>query len=288
VLERVEDESSASAEVYFNTGEELLRSERYAEALSAFQAAHALLATPRARLMAARCLRKMQRLPEAYDEYQAASREADTTPAGDAETESTAQKELAALAPELAFVVVETETGVTTSEFRLGQRSFSSEALGRSIAVSPGKLSLSARIDGQERQLMVNARSGATSHALLTAPPTPRSKARARGRGGDLRKAASPVRTAPFPYRTAAFIAGGTGVASALVFGVLAPISASQSQGLEGAGRRLETVSQIGLAAAVLGVGTGITLYLAAPSKREQGSVAAVLGPRSLKLEGCF
>lgn len=301
---RLASASSLAAERAFRDGEALFRSERYEEALSAFQASHALLASPRARLLSARCFLHLGQLPAAHDEYRAAIHEAGALLSGDPESARTAQKELMALTPELSFVVVETDAGVTTSEFRLGERSFSKESLGRPIAVMPGTLSLSARIDGQERKVSISARAGATHHARLTAPPTPRSKARARGRPGDVRKASSPVRTSPFPRSTAAFIAGGVGAASALVFGVLTPIAASRRHTLEKAcseGRcsagqrdrieashRLETVAHVGLAAAVLGVGTGVTLYLAGPRQREEPAVAAVFGPRSVRLEGCF
>jgi len=300
-LERAAKATPVAARSHFQAGEELYRSGRYEEALSAFQLSYALAASPGARWMSARCLRELGRLPEAFSEFKLTVHEADA--AGDFETRSAAHTELQALKSKVSFVVVETEEGLSTAEFRLGERRFSSEALGQPIPVVAGIVTLSVRIDGQEREQTVTVRLGATSRVLITAPPTPRSKARLRGRPG-AKKSPAPTRTAPFPLRTAAFIAGGTGVASGIAFGILGPMSSARYRKLKSscpaercsagqqaelvANQRLETLAHVGLALSVLGVGTGVALYLAAPRQKEQSSVTAVIGPGSVKLEGSF
>src|SRR5688500_2141390 len=59
-----------AAPTHFQAGAELYGSGRYEEALTAFQLSYALAPSVRARWMSARCLRELERLPEAFSEFQ--------------------------------------------------------------------------------------------------------------------------------------------------------------------------------------------------------------------------
>ena len=105
--------------------------------------------------------------------------------------------------------------------------------------------------------------------------------------------------------RTWAYIAGGVGAAGIVTFGVFGAMNRSKFNSLEDdcpnsvcltdrsddidAGKRYQTIANVGLVVGVVGLGTGTVLYLLSDDKgREQPTTQVGVGPGSVTLQGTF
>jgi hypothetical protein len=120
------------------------------------------------------------------------------------------------------------------------------------------------------------------------------------------RKLGIPVReVSDVPLRTWAFVAGGVGVAGIGAFAILGSMASSKFDDLESrctsrrcpagtqedidTGKSLQTVANVALGLGVIGLGTGVLLYVL-DAKREttvaDTGVRVAVGPGSVSVEG--
>ena len=124
----------ASARALFNAG-------RYGEALPLFRDVYARSSSPNARLYVARCLRKLVRNPEAYDEMAATLRDATTRAESEskyAQTRDSAAAELALLEPLVGKLVIAVADPPPGIKVELDGRPLDVERWSAPITVDPG------------------------------------------------------------------------------------------------------------------------------------------------------
>ena len=125
----------------FASARALFTSEKYAEALPLFRDVYARSSSPNARLYVARCLRKLVRNPEAYDEMAATLREATTRAESEskyAQTRDSAAAELALLEPLVGKLVIAVADPPAGMKVELDGRPLSAARLNAPITVDPG------------------------------------------------------------------------------------------------------------------------------------------------------
>ncbi len=124
----------ASARALYNAGQ-------YAEALPLFRDVYARSSSPNARLYVARCLRKLVRNPEAYDEMAATLREATTRAESEskyAQTRDSAAAELALLEPLVGKLVIAVADPPPGMKVELDGRPLDAARWSAPITVDPG------------------------------------------------------------------------------------------------------------------------------------------------------
>ncbi|WP_428261930.1 hypothetical protein [Haliangium sp.] len=158
------------ADRLFEEGRELLAQRKFAEACSKFEASHEAEASVGALLNLAKC-RELNQQPatavEVYRRAQAMAREAD-----DEQRAAYAEEQIAALAPQLSFLVIEvTESarhGAPT--VRRGDVIVDPAQWGQPIAVDPGQHVITAQVPDAEPFEVTVTVAGAGSTERVTVP----------------------------------------------------------------------------------------------------------------------
>lgn len=301
------------AQKTFLAADELFDAKRYEEAITAYRASWQIVASPNTRLQIARSHRELGRLGEAYDEFDGALTDAERAAAEDPKYEAAAKAartERDALRARIAMITLEVLSPPDGTELSVGGRSVALQALDRPIAVVPGAVKLVARIPGRpdvEQTVEVPAGGEAKARLDLSAPeelprfapvvtpPSPGEKT-----GPDTTTGAGSGRSSLRPY---AYIAGGVGVVGLATFAAFGVMNNSKFGDLDDscpdgrcapgrqddidAGRRYQTIANVGLAVGVVGLGVGTTLFLLEP-KREGPSAGVRLGPGRIDVSGRF
>ncbi len=275
----------AEAKAEFKEAQELYQADRCKDALPRFEKLARATDSPNAKLYVARCLRKLDRIPEAYEAFSAVIRAADAKSREDeryADTRSAAAAERAAVESKVARVVIAMANVPAGLEVRIGSLDIDAEHIGEPIAVKPGQLEISATAPGHKpfnRSLDVAGGSLSTvTMALETAGGKPGAGAPSGGAA-----ASDPgVDDAPTSL-TLAYVALGVGAAGLATFGVAGYLADQRFNSLEedcaggpcppekrseiDGGRRLDTIANIGLIVGGVGVVSGAALLLFGGSK---------------------
>lgn len=232
--------------------------------------------------------------------------------AGQTDRERIAQKRAAQLLPRLHKLVIDVSPPHPPGlEVRRDQSILGAASLGVSFPVDAGTHVVDVRADGRKpfsKTVQIPVEPGETrvlvpaldlDDARPPAPPASTSAAAPTGSTHTVATASGAPNRDGAPPSTAAYVAGGIGVAGLLVgsyFGVRAANQWSSSnahcptEGCDDVGadkasqaKRSATWSTVGFAVGVVGVGVGVTLW--ATSRRER-SVA--VGPSGIALRGAF
>lgn len=300
------------AQSLFLEGKAELDAGKPREALGAFRASYETVASPNSHLFVARCLSAMGDHAAAYREYALVSEGAAREAVHDAKyaaTQTAAEAEKAELRSKLGFVVVRLTDAPPDASVDVGGLSLSPSELVAPVAVNPGLVEVVGSSQASARiQSLVMIAAGEEKEVALAftavAEPAP---------GGDLLLDTSATdEISRKRMRTAAFIAGGVGAAGLVTFAVAGSMARSQYSTLQDecagpcpqrqsdidAGRRSQTIANIGLAVGAVGLGTGTVLYLVSRPKAQDSTVGAAslppltaevaAGPSWLGVRGTF
>jgi hypothetical protein len=264
-----------SARAAFDAGRALYDAGRHAEARPLLQQAYQASRSPNAHLLVARCLREEGRLPEAYEEMSATSREASARAESDPRyvpTRDAAAAELVLLERRVGRLVVALEDVLSESSVTLDGAPLAAERRGVVLPVTPGAHVVEVQRAGQPsvRQEVTVAAGEMKTLALRNSAPAFRVVVY-EPQGGAV--------------RTAGYVVAGIGAAGLVLFAVAGGVSLSSyttlqhdctvlancaddyHHGLIDTGKTLQTVANVGLA-------------FGAPALVTGGLMALLGGPR--------
>ena len=293
------------AQSRFQRGKELMGKRAYDAALVEFRASHDIVASPNARLEAARCLLATGKLVEAYAELGRTTIEAKELVAQDKRyqlTNDSATSERTDLQPKLGFVSLTIEnpsdgTRVTVGGEEIRRAAWTEPApvLAGTTAIvvtTPDHADVTRSVTlaaGASTSLTIDAQSGATEAPAVTTTVEPP-------------PVVSPSSTR-VPLRTWAYVAGGVGAAGIATFALFGAMAHSDYGDLQTAcgagpcpsskageissGKTNQTIANVGLAVGIVGVAAGSTLFVLSLKKGTTSPSAAVLvGPAWLGVGG--
>ncbi len=288
----------------FLKGRELYTQGRFDAALEEFRGSHGIVASPNARLYTARCHRELGHLVAAYSEFGRTIVEAREHAQEDpryARTAESADEERKALAPKLGFLTLTvphaepgTKLTVAGEEIPGGRaEAVPVEPGGAEIVVdTPGRAPIRQRADvaaGETKTMSVDAAAApSTTPPVAAAPPAAPTDDAGRAR-----------------MRTFSYVAGGVGVAGLATFAIFGALSNGKFEDLKtacrggpcppsrqddiDAGRRDQTIANVGLVIGLIGVAAGVTLFLvSSPKKAPASSTGLVLAPTAGGIGGVF
>lgn len=286
------------AQAKFTKGRKLFEKKQYEEALQELKASHEIVSSPNTRLMIARCLQEMGRLVEAYAEFGRTAVEARELERADrryAQAAESAEEERRDLETKLGFVVVDVQNPAPDSTLRVGGEEIKRAAWGVPAPAMPGDTEVVVETPGRPPvRKSVTLSAGQRAETTIDAgvrPPEPEPPP-------------PPPPEKSNSTRTWAYVAGGVGVAGLATFAVAGLMANGTYSDLDDecgggpcpperqddidAGRRQQTIANIGLAVGVIGLGTGVALYLSSePSDSAPGpSTAVVVSPNWIGLRG--
>ncbi len=313
-LSSATDEQKAAAGKAFEAGIKKAKAKKHEDALQAFRDSYAAVASPNSHLMVARELVELGKLEEAFAEYEATIAEAQTAMSTDPKYEAalkSATNEQNELKKKVYVVHLAVSGQAADSKVTVGGRDIPESDWQKPIALSPGS------------SVTIELSSGSAPVATQTVEPTA---------GGESTVELAPPAAAPPPgptpettsaeghvstsgggpsMRTWAYIAGGVGAAGLITFGVFGIMANSKHSELEDkckdgvcpkdlqdtkdAGKRDQTIANIGLVVGVVGLGTGTVLYLMSNKKQEKPAAkvrsfrpSVSVGYRSVTVSGEF
>jgi hypothetical protein len=284
----------ADAQKKFDHGRELSAATRYPEALAEFQASFEIVASPNTHFSIARTLAYMGQLAEAYVEYGKTVAEAQAAAPKDKRYTQTAEAsdaEQRELRPRLAFLVLSVEHGEGAT-VKVGERDVDQAAMRDAIPVTPGTVTVvvsngGAEVARQSVTLAAADRKTVVLDAQAKAAPAPAPEVHEP-------PPAIVVDTSPGGLRTAAYIAGGVGVAGLATFAIFGSLEKSSYNELNDAchagpcpperaddvatGRSRQTIANVGLGVGIAGLAAGVVLFVvSAPPKAPTTARATVL-----------
>jgi hypothetical protein len=290
------------AQARFLRGKDLYSQSKYDAALTEFNASLDIVASPNARLYAARCLREMNKPAAAYAELGRTITEAREDPKYE-KTADAAKEERAALESKLAFVDVSVSHAGPNTTLRVAGDEVRRPAWSEPVPVAPGSVDVVVETPGHP-PVTNNVNVAAGEHKPLAVDAAA--------------DAPQPVVTKPEEttvepsnskntMRTLAYVAGGVGIAGFLTFTIFGLKANSTYSDLQKAcpngpcpagshstdissGRTQQTVANVGLVFGILGAGAGVTLFILSSSKPSpsQPSAAVSVGPSYVGLKGAF
>jgi hypothetical protein len=300
-----ERDQRAGAQKTFEAGSKLYDSHHYEEALAAFRASYQIVSSPNSRLMIARCLRDLERIAEAYREYDAVAAEAAKSGDRYKSTAEAASEERDELKGKIAMLTVRVPGAPPELTVKVGQITLAPAEVGSMLPFDPGPVVITANTpDGAKGQANVTLAAGTPSEvelrlarpASLAAPvpvpaPTPAPVA--------------PPTSSPTPLRTWAYVAGGVGGAGLITFAIFGVMTASKYSSLESAcpgrvcppgkqgdvdtGGTYQTVANVGLGVGLVGIAAGTTLFfLSRGHSNSDASVHVGVGLGRAELSGRF
>ncbi len=281
----------------FTRGRELFNQKKYAESLQELRASHEIVSSPNTRLMIARCYRELGRLVQAYAELGRTSveaRELERTDRRYGQAADTAEQERKALESQLAFVRVEVTHAEPATSLTVDGEEIRRAGWGEPTPAMPGSAQVVVETPGRaplRKTLALQAGQHATvTIDASTAPAPPAAEPHVAS------TAATP------PMRTWAYVAGGVGVAGLATFAIAGTMANGTYNDLESAcgggpcpptrqsdidaGRRQQTIANIGLAVGVVGLGAGVTMFLLSKPSDTAPNAALVLSPGWVGLRG--
>ncbi len=303
------------AQSLYERGVQRFKAGRFAEAARSFASSYEIVSSPNSHIMYARALREAGELNQAYEELALTQVEASELAARlpkYASTAEAAEAELAELGKRVAALSIRVSGTPGDAKVSVGDRQLPRERW-LHVAVSPGPVAVSAVLpDGRRTTQPVKARVGQRIEVNLAFADAAQPVA---GDAGQTGPVLGPVDsdhdrgTSSKPsLRPWAYVAGGIGAAGLVTFGVFGAMSRSTYSDLEDRcpggdcpsgsqddidrGKSQQRIANIGLAIGVIGVATGVTLFVIDTSqhsgKSDSTNVALGVGPGSLQLEGSF
>jgi hypothetical protein len=285
------DAPSAAAErARFKAAQQLFESQDYAGALPIFRDVVSLGGSPNARLYAARCLRELGRLGEAYEEMTLVIRDADARAATESRyvaTRDAAAVERAALASKVGLLVLAIADRPSGLVVKVAGQAIDEKRLGEAIALSPGNVLVEASAPGRQAfQKEVTLRAGASEAVAIALPaavdkPPPPPLPPPPQVGGTL--------------RTAGYAVAGLGLVGWVTFAVAAPMADDKYRtvlkacggtrctdpsyaGQISAGKTLDTVASLGLVTGLVGAAAGAAMIVFGGPRA--GTVSAGVAPQ--------
>lgn len=284
-------------------GQRSFKAGKLEQAAQSFEAACAIVRHPEARLMLARSYQNMGELLKANAAYKEAVADAEAAAKNDArhrETLRTAQRELAELEGVLAKLTIQLRHAPEGTSVTIDGEQVPVEKLAQAILLQPGQVNVVAvTSDGREvsRTITLNAGQDAkVDLAFVKAEPKP--------------VEAKPLAaTSSGRANVGAFVAGGVGLAGLAAFGVFGSMSNARYADLQAecssanrcaadqqddidAGKRYQTLANVGLAVGLVGLGASAALFVLGGSSSTTSATAAGvelgIGPGSVKLCGRF
>jgi hypothetical protein len=304
------DSDRTTARELAREGYDALEQKNYAVAEDRFRRADALVHAPTIVVDHARALVGMGRLVEAYERYALAIREgvASDAPASWKQAVSDAEREIEAVKPRLAWLVINIE-GPKEPRVSVDGREVPVASLGARRATDPGKRKVRVTADGfisGGRIVMLKEGEQQAITITLDRPESvelPETAAPPDAPAGQTAQSSS-----PWPW--IAFGVGGAGLAVGGVTGVMAlgvrsdlvdacgpsrkcnPRDESEQARFEddrSEYRTLGTVAGIGFGVGLAGVATGVVLLLTSPKAEASPNAASltpVLGPGYVGIRG--
>jgi hypothetical protein len=301
------DEQKSAAQQTFDAGSKLYDSHRFDQALVAFQASYRIVASPNSHLMVARCLRETGHHAEAYREFQAVVLEANQRGNKYASAASSARDELAELKRDVALLTLQVKDAPAGFSVTVGGAPVDVATLAEPLALEPGDVTVTGDApNGDSAGATATLAPGAEQTLALEFHPKP----------PPVPDALPPPAPAPPPahdagirLRTWSYVAGGIGVAGAVTFVAFGAMSSSKydeldsgcpnhvcppgKQGDIDSGKRFQTIADVGLAIGIVGLATGVTLFVIDANRSHgdrasQGDLAVRVGAGSVAFRGAF
>lgn len=286
-------EQKKTAQKAFEQGLKAAKAKKHDDALAAFKESYGAVASPNSHLMVARELVELGRLEEAWAEYEATIAEADAAAQKDpkyADTAAGAKNEQKDLRGKLGFLKLDVGSPGPGSRVTVKGKEIPQADWGKPIAVAPGPVRVElVATDGKEIVQEVNATAGTETPVSLAPAAAAPAAAPAGGSGDASGKLEASTSGGGPSMRTWAYIAGGVGVAGLATFGIFGAMNNAKHSKLEDeckngtcpsnlqeerdAGKRYQTIANVGLVVGVVGLGTGTVLYLMSNKKTEKTAV---------------
>jgi hypothetical protein len=281
---------------------------RYDEALEAFEASYASVASPNTGLMVGRCLRALQQSAAAYRAF------ADVIDMAEAwgnmrysESASAARDEMAELKPRVVMLVLDVQDGGGDARLTVGELEVPRGAWHRPYASEPGTIVvvLAGAAGEDRRELTLEAGVAASVELRLAAAPAPHKTVLAAAEPSQPAPAAPPVSRAARSstntgLRVASYVTAGAGVAAMAGFAVLGSMANSRFDALQSGcpegsacdpelraeaedGDRLQTAANVALIAGSVLVATGVTLFVLSLDQADETEIAVTASGVTLR-----
>jgi hypothetical protein len=295
-----------SAEKKRTEGQKLLKAGKVDQAIAAFEAAWAAVRHPEARLLLARCHQNQGELLKAHAAYSEAVSAAEAALRSDSqhgETLRAAQRELSELESVLAKLTIRLRYAPVGTSVTVDGEAVPESKVGQALLLPPGQVTVVATTaDGREASKTVTLTAGQDAKLELAF-------ARDEQEPVEPAPGATSAPSAPMKRQMiGAFVAGGVGLAGVAVFGVLGSMSNAKYEDLQDAcknercdpsaqddidaGKRYQTIANVGLAVGIVGLGASAALFaLSGSSTPEADATARVelgLGLGTLHVRGRF
>jgi tetratricopeptide (TPR) repeat protein len=303
-LEKATSAEKRDAGNAYTRGMAAFQKKRYAEALAEFEKSFAVVKSPNALLMVARCFAQMGELLKAHEAF--VETEHLTAGLGDlaARYEATAQaslEERLELEKQLGWASVLVKDAKPGYRVMLGERELQADEWGREVIVLPGSFEVElVTPEGTIRETLV-VPVGAKASVTLTAPV-------AQPAGREPEPEVAREQPAPVKPRSRALLytAAGLGAVGVGSFAIFGASSRSKYDDLKSAcsgnvcdaslrskardGRADQVLANSGLVVGVFGLTAATLLWLAEEPRAEGDAVTAdvFVGPRSVALRGRF
>ncbi|MCA9592495.1 MAG: hypothetical protein KC776_04265 [Myxococcales bacterium] len=305
-LESATAEQKSTAQKAFIAGAKAAEKGDHEAALASFRESYGAVASPNSHLMVARELVALNRLEEAYVEFDNTIPEAEAAAKVDAKYEqaaTAAQKERDDLAAKLALLTLNVSGTAPGDVVKVRGKEIPQSDWSKPLPVMPGMVRVElVQASGKETVKEINAEAGSAPTIDLApevaAPPPP-----PKDEGTKVSTDSS-----KWDMRTWSYVAGGVGAAGIVTFGVFGLLNNSKHSKLEdeckngvcpsslesdkNTGQTYQTVANVGLVVGIVGLGTGTALYLLSDKKKEKSALSTVprvdIGPRSVSVSGTF
>ena len=278
---------------------------RFDKALEGFKASYDIVASPNSHYMIARTLRDLNKLNDAAAEYKGVIDEAGKDQRYQ-DTLNSAKGEFDELKAKLAFVVVELNGAPPDATVEVNGKPIDRAKLTEPLIVDPGDITVVVKSSKGEMKKVVAAAVGKTGTAqfdFLSAAPVPTSSAPTEG--------GVKLDSKKMTLKQWSYVAGGVGAVGLITFGVFGLMNQSKYDSLKSdcnngpcptdrsddisAGRTYQTVANVGLVVGILGVGTGVALFVIGSKKKPEQPPATgfvmpqvAVGPGSVLVTGKF
>lgn len=286
---------------------------RFDKAYEGFKASYDVVASPNSHLMMARALREAGKTLEAYREFDRVMAEASAAAAEDPkykEAEQAAMTEGRAMRANLAMVTLNLTGAPPDAKVTVGGQPVQQSEWAKPLPVLPGEVTVVISAPGKtdiQRTLQSPAGSDQTvaidlgkEWAPPAAPPSEPASAEMHASGNVM----------GLTKRQWAYVAGGIGAAGVVTFGVFGLMNNAKYNDLQGsclnghctpdrssdidAGKRDQTIANIGLVVGIVGLGTGTALFIMSSHDQKPADSATsripevAVGPGSVLVRGQF
>lgn len=285
-------DQKATAQKAFEKGMKAAKAKKHDEALAAFKESYGAVASPNSHLMVARELVELGRLEEAWVEYEKTVAEAEAAAQKDpkyADTVTGAKNEQNDLKGKLGFLKLNVTGAGAGARVTVRGKEVPEVDWVKPVPVMPGSVRVElVTSDGKENVQEVNATAGGETPVTL-APPAKGATDTGAGSGQASAKLEASTSGGGPGLRTWAYVAGGVGIAGLATFGIFGAMNNAKHSKLDDAckdgvcpsnleeerdaGKRYQTIANIGLVVGVVGLGTGTVLYLMSGKKTEKTAV---------------